>query len=186
MRSSILASLLVFAICQTKAIIPVSFPSEYIDFKIDSNYFSVNGIYVFKNKTGKEVNIHIQFPFGVNTALIDSIRVLNLKNMRNIHFRKNEQGISFYLELLPYDSVEYNIFYRQKLAIKNVYILTTTKSWGAPLENAVYNLTVNKSIKIISFSLAPDSSKTDLGNITYYWHKKNFLPQTDFDVEIDK
>jgi len=33
--------------------------------------------------------------------------------------------------------------------------------------------------------MEPDSSKSDLNNINYYWHKQNFLPQTDFEVIID-
>jgi hypothetical protein len=166
--------------------IPISFSSEYIDFSIDNEYFSINGIYTFNNKTNKEVNFKILFPFGISTSQIDSIRVIDLKNFQNILYRKNEFDISFFIALLPFDSVEYNIFYRQVLSKKNVYILTTTKVWNAPLENARYCLTVIDSIKVGSLSMNPDSIKSDKNITTYYWKKQNFMPQKDFEVVISK
>lgn len=186
MRILLLSGLFFLMLGSVDAQIPVAFPSEYIDFKIDSSYFSINGVYTFQNKTGKNVYFNIEFPFGVNTSLIDSIRVVNLKNLQPVHFKTNQQNISFYLNLLPHDTVQYNIFYRQQLAKVNTYILTTTKSWGLPLDNAVYSLTVHKNIKIKSISMEPDSSKYDLNNITYYWRKQNFTPQADFEVIIEK
>ena len=186
MRILILSGLFFLLVSRMNAQVPVAFPSEYIDFKIDSSYFTINGIYTFQNKTGKEVYFKIEFPFGVNTSLIDTIRVVNLKSLQPVHFKTNHQNISFYLNISPYDTVQYNIFYRQPSAIVNTYILTTTKSWGLPLDYAVYSLTANKSVKIKSFSMEPDSSKYDLNNITYYWRKQNFVPQADFEVIIGK
>jgi hypothetical protein len=186
MRVLFFTGIILFSICQTKAQKPVAFPSEYIDFRIDSNYFSINGIYTFRNKTNEIINTNIQFPFAVNTALIDSIRVINLKNLKTINYSEDEKSIFFNLYLSPHDSVQYNIYYRQKSDKKNTYILTTTQSWGAPLENAVYSLTADKRIKIISLSLKPDSSISDQFHTTYFWHKQNFSPQTDFEIIIDK
>jgi hypothetical protein len=186
MKGFFIAVKLILFVCQVKAQNQVTFPSEFIDFIIDNNYFSINGMYTFRNTIDEYTNANILFPFAVKTALIDSIRIINMKNLKTIVYKKHEQYISFNLQMAPYDTIEVNIFYRQQLASKNSYILTTTKSWGTPLENAVYSLTTNKSLKILSLSLEPDSSKTDLYTMTYFWHKKNFTPQTDFEVIIEK
>jgi len=186
MRVRILILCIIFFFYQAKAQKPIAFPSEFIDFRIDNQYFSINGIYTFVNRTNKYINNAISFPFAVKTALIDSIKIINLKNLKTVQFKKYEHDIYFDLQMLPYDTIEYNIFYRQALAKKNTYILTTTNTWGAPLKNAVYSLTTIKNIKIISFSYEPDSSKSDSIKTTYFWHKQNFLPQTEFEVIIEK
>jgi hypothetical protein len=49
---------------------PVSFPSEYIDFTIDNQYFSINGIYTFRNKTGETINHDILYPFATELSNI--------------------------------------------------------------------------------------------------------------------
>jgi len=177
---------LLISILQIEAQKHVSFSSEYIDFKIDDNYFSINGIYVFENNTGKHIHTDISFPFPVKTSLIDSIRIINMKNMQLVPYRKYEQNIIFNLSLSPFDTSEMNIYYRQPLAGKNSYILRSTKSWGTPLEKAVYTLTVIKNIKIISFSVEPDSSKTNSSDNTYYWTKFNYEPQSDFEIVMDR
>ncbi len=164
----------------------ISFTSEFIDFRIDQKYFSVNGIYTFVNKTKANSNTIIFYPFTVNSDSIDSIHVINLKNMNRVRYFKKERYISFNLKISSYDTVEYNIFYRQPLKIKNTYILTTTKYWGAPLDNAVYTLTADKNIKITSFSFEPDSSKSNLESTIWFWHKRNFQPEMDFVITIDQ
>jgi len=186
MRRLFFFGIIISFMIQVKAQIPISFTSEFIDFKIDSNYFSVNGIYAFRNMTGELTNSKISFPFAVNASFIDSIRVLNIKNFLSINYKIIEKGISFNLNMLPYDTLELNINYRQKLARENIYILTTTKTWGVPLEKAVYSLTTSKCFEILSFSIEPDSLKFDLYNKTYYWTKHNFMPQTDFVIYINK
>lgn len=179
-------SLLILPLFKANAQIPIAFPSEYIDFKIDSIYFSVNGIYTFKNKTDEYIRFNIIFPFSSNITIIDSITVFNLSKLKNVYFKKYDQNISFYIELFPFDSAYYNIFYRQKLAKKNTYILTTTKSWGEPFQTAVYSLTSDKNIKILSLSMKPDSVVSDTYNNTYYWNKRHFMPENDFEVIIDE
>jgi hypothetical protein len=186
MRGLLFAGIMTIGVCQVKPQPPVSFPSEFLDIKIDNNYFSINGIYTFRNNTDNPMNTNILFPVAVKTALIDSIRVINMRNLRRVVYKKHEQGISFNLQMSPCDTVEVNIFYRQQLAGKNLYILRTTESWGAPLEKAVYSLTTDKNLKITSFSLKPDTVNTGNGKKVYLWNKHNFSPQADFEVIIDK
>jgi hypothetical protein len=186
MKVIFFAWFLVFSLAPVKGQKPISFTSEYIDFKIDSMYFSINGIYVFRNNTGSTIIRNILFPFAVNTDLIDSIRIIDLDKLRAVQFMRNDKSISFNLQLSPHDTIEYNIFYRQKTASQNTYILTTTKSWGEPLEKAVYTLVINKYVKVSSFSFDPDTSHTDSLNSIYIWNENNFTPPVDFIVSIKK
>ena len=160
----------------------ISFPKEYIDFYLDSKYFSINGLYVFKNETNQYVKQSIDFPFATKVSSIDSIRVIDLKKIAILHFNRTNSGISFDINLLPKDTLLVNIFYRQPKEEFNTYILSTAKKWGKPFEYAAYSLSIDKNIKIDSLSYNPDSSLSIDDKVIFKWEKYNFLPEKEFVV----
>ena len=164
----------------------VLFFEEYIDFSIDSDYFCVNGIYSFQNRNTQDINQQIIFPFADEAKEIDSIRVINLYLDKKIDFSRINNFIRFTVYLPVNDTVDVNIFYRQKTSVENKYIITSTKSWGKPLEKAVYTLTTDKNIKIKSFSYFPDSVKEFEDKNLYIWEKHNFMPKEDFEIILDE
>lgn len=164
----------------------VSFFEEHIDFQIDSSYFTINGIYSFYNNSNGLVNQKIIFPFADKTTKIDSIRVLNLNTLKSTRFLRLDNAISFDLNIAAKDTVDINIFYRQRIAVENKYIITSTQSWGKPLEKAVYTLTTEVNQKIKSFSYEPDSSDSGHNKKIYFWRKNQFMPKLDFIVTLDK
>lgn len=164
----------------------VSFFEEHIDFGLDSNYFVINGIYSFHNNANREVAQQIIFPFADKTSTIDSIRITNLSTGRAVKFERLDQSLSFGFMLPANDTVDLNIFYRQKILAVNKYIITSTQLWGKPLETAVYTLTTEKNLKINSFSYVPDSIREINGRKLYSWEKHQFMPKLDFEITIDK
>ena len=162
----------------------LSFTSEYIDFNLDANYFTINGVYNFRNEAAKPINKKIAFPFAGSAAEVDSVRIVNLNTLENIPFKRNKELVFFYLLVPSDDSVAVNIFYGQHTAKTNRYILKTTKSWGKPLKEAVYNLTVNNELKVSKISMKPDSTNAGSVSMMYYWHKQNFEPFVDFEVTL--
>jgi hypothetical protein len=164
----------------------VLFFEEYIDFSIDSNYFSINGIYSFQNTNVRAVNQQIMFPFAEDASKIDSIRIINLYSGKNIDFIRRGNFIHFTVYLPVNDTVDVNIFYRQKTAAENKYIIRSTQSWGKPLQTAVYTLTAEKNIKIKSFSYSPDTVKESDDKILYTWKKYDFMPEYDFEIILDE
>ena len=163
----------------------VSFFEEHIDFILDANYFIVNGIYSFHNESNKVINQQILFPFADNTTTIDSIRIINLNTNRKVAFNRLEKSVQFSFSLPPNDTVDVNIFYRQKKSYQNKYIITSTQSWGKPLKTAVYTLTTEKELKIKSFTYQPDTLKNINNKKIYFWHKTEFMPQKDFEITLN-
>lgn len=169
-----------------QAIHHVSFFEEHIDFTLEAGYFVINGIYSFHNDAERDVNQQIVFPFADKTATIDSIRIVNLSTVSEIPFKRLENSVFFHFTVPPKDTVDVNIFYRQKISTINKYIITSTQSWGKPLEKAVYTLTTDKNFKIKSFTYVPDSiGKIGIKQL-YFWKKQNFMPKLDFEITIDK
>jgi hypothetical protein len=185
-KGFVFAGILTLSVWQAAAQKPVSFIAEYIDFKIENQYFSVSGLYVFMNRRDKPVHAGILFPFSLPAASIDSIGVVNLDEARNIAWKKRDRDILFNLSIDPVDTITVHLYYRQPMARKNSYVLTSTRSWGKPLEKAAYTLTTDKNLILHSFSLPPDSSVTDSVYKTYYWTKTDFDPTSDFEVTINR
>lgn len=164
----------------------VLFFKEHIDFYLDSNFFSINGIYSFYNNTNGIVNKKIIFPFADNVSRIDSIRIIDLNILKKLNYIKMENAIYFEISIMPKDTLDINIYYRQKKSIKNTYVLTTTQTWGKPLEEAIYTLTIPETLIVKSFSYKPDSMKFDEETILYTWKKQDFSPKLDFDIILNE
>jgi len=163
----------------------LSFYKEDLNFYINKNNFIVDGYYYLSNSDSSKVSQFIFYPFPTKPYFgnVDSISVFDDTFKKEISFikAKDNSGITFPLQMESYGFRKIKIIYRQQLK-NNIaeYILTTTKSWGKPLELANYKLFVSDKIKIDSLSYPADSSKFINNKHIYYWSKKNFLPQKDF------
>jgi len=155
----------------------MSFVEEYIDFEINAEQFVVNGVYLFRNNTDRDIIQKIIFPFGISTDSVTVNRVWDLTNGESIDYRILKESIAFSIKLSPRDSLSLHIVYNQPVKKENRYILRSTQAWGEALKVAVYSLLV-KDFSVEQFSYPPDSAKEN----RYYWHKKDFFPEEDFIV----
>ncbi|NBC84531.1 MAG: hypothetical protein GVY19_14280 [Bacteroidetes bacterium] len=158
----------------------LEFIGEKIDFAINSDRFSINGIYYFSNSSEQEIKQTILFPFSKNTDSVTVKRVYNLTYSENLSFQELENAVAFKILVLPKDTVKINITYSQNTVKENIYILKSTQTWGQALKRADYSLTFDTSIQIEKLSLKPDS----LENNVYYWKRKDFYPNENFRIWI--
>ena len=163
----------------------ISFFEEHIDFELDSAYFSINGIYSFYNPTDKEINQRIVFPVAVETTQVDSVSIINLNDLSQIQFQRLKKAITFFINTPPRDTTDVNIFYKQKTAKENTYIITSTQSWKQPLKKAVYTLITFLPVEEKYFSYPFLSKEIINGKILYRWEKSNFMPDKEFDVVVE-
>jgi hypothetical protein len=160
----------------------ISFFEEHIDFNLDSLYFSVNGVYSFCNREDEAVDQFLFFPFAEETVAIDSIRVVDLNKWMRIPFRRLDKMIAFSVHFLPRDTVNIHIFYRQKTASRNTYIITSTQSWKRALEKAVYTLTSSIPVDETQFSYPFLFKEKRDDRYFYSWEMTDFLPEKEFEV----
>lgn len=170
----------------TKAQTKISFFEEHIDFSLEDDYFTINGIFSFSNVNNKPETQQIIFPFASETNSIDSIRIIDLRTLSNVSFSKQKSSIFFKITVPANDTVDLNIFYRQRKSPTNKYIITSTQSWGKPLNKAVYSLSTGKELKIKSFSYQPDTVKITNNKKLYLWYKTDFMPQKDFEITLNE
>jgi len=159
-----------------------NFFKEDITFRIDGNFMDVEGYYWFANTSSASIKSEIYYPFAnYCNEDIDSIRIYNITAGINTNYRyDNIRGISFNLFITPYDTVIFQIGYRQKIVGDSaVYFLRTTQSWNKPLDQAEYKLLMPDSLFIRRFSYSPDKFYKIQGKKIYYWKMNNFMPEQD-------
>lgn len=163
---------------------PISFFEEHIDFKLDNSYFNINGIYSFSNSSKERITRQIIFPFACTINKIDSVKILDLNTLQMLPYKKMSNAVAFEISIPPKDTLDIHIFYRQKAGRKNTYILTSTQTWGKPLDYAYYTFCASKETVIDSFSYSPDAVKVVGNDKCYHWEKHDFLPTRNFEVFI--
>jgi len=185
LRTSVWWIILLLGILPVQAQEKISFFEEHIDFELDSAYFSINGIYSFHNPTDREINQRIVFPVAAEMIQVDSVNIINLNDMSRIQFQRLKKAFTFFINMPPRDTVDVNIFYRQKAAEKNTYIITSTQTWKQPLKKAVYTLLTSLPVDEKNFSY-PFISKEVINDKTLYrWEETNFMPDKEFDVAVE-
>lgn len=155
---------------------------EDVTFRLDGFFLNVEGYYWFLNHSSKPVHSNIFYPFpNYSGEKIDSIRLYNLSAGRETEFkRESKYGISFDLSIASFDTVLFQVGYRQELKGDSaVYILKTTQGWGQPIDRAEFRLVVPDSLIVKKFSYPPDKSYLIEKKKIYIWKMKDFMPVRD-------
>ena len=168
----------------------IQFYQEDIDFKIEENYFYVDGLYYFRNLSNKEINRRLFYPFPQDKVYgkVNSVFVINLQDsLMEVNLQNNLKGSSFTIHIEPDTTAIYRIGYRQELKeTKAEYILTTTQTWGIPFEQVNYTLEFPKEFSLDSISYMPDSLREESDKYILFWHKENFMPDKNFEINYKK
>ena len=168
----------------------LQFYQEDLDFKIEGNYFYVDGLYYFRNTSSKVITRRLIYPFPQDEAYgeVDSIFVINLQDSLNeMNVQNNIKGSSFTITIEPDTTAIYRICYRQELkGTKAEYILTTTQTWGSPFEQVNYTLEFPKEFSLDSISYMPDSLREEKEKYIFFWHKEDFMPNKNFEINYEK
>lgn len=165
----------------------ISFFAEDLKFDLNDDRFEVDGLYHFRNNTAEEIRQMLFYPFP-DTEVYGSISHVSIHpadDTTNMLSRQNEDGCLFKLKIPPNEEVVYRIGYRQQLkANKAKYIITSTQAWEAPFETAKFQLAFPKDLQTLTSSIPPDSIASGSENVTYFWNRKNFMPDRDFEFEF--
>lgn len=174
----------VFVIVNSLSAQRIDFYREKIEMKINKASFKITGTYYFANKDNKEHSLTIYYPFVIDnvTSFPDSISVVYLDGKEQ-EFIKRKNGISFTLYITENDTLIYKIHYRQKIISKKAeYILTTTKTWKEPFENAEYVITIPDQLDVEYIYPKPDIIEKGNDSIIYKSEKQNFMPDENLKV----
>ncbi len=168
----------------------LQFYQEDLDFRIEKNYFYVDGLYYFRNLSNRVIKRRLFYPFPQDNAYgkVDSIFVFNIQDsLREVNLRNNLKSSSFTIQIDPDTTTIYRIGYRQELKeTKAEYILSTTQTWGIPFTQVSYTLEFPKEFSLDSISYIPDSLREKSDKYIFFWYKENFMPDKNFEINYKK
>jgi hypothetical protein len=122
------------------------------------------------------------YPFPVDSSgeYPCFIEVKNARSGKAIEFGRQEQGIMFPVEARAGDTTAVTIVYKQRVK-KNSgrYILTTTGTWGRPLVDSRYSVSVPNNVTLNYMSYECDSVASAGDRLIYQFFKKKFMPDRD-------
>jgi hypothetical protein len=162
----------------------LQFYREDIVFKVSEGWVSTEAIYNFCNLGQNNIKTPLFYLFPDNTLeLIDSLVITDLKADTIIQYREGRSGVFFPVSVKSYGQAAYRVDFRQRLVEKHFkYILTSTETWGRPLEFANFELQVPVGLTIDSLSYPADTSFVKNNLQYFFWKKKDFMPERDFEV----
>ena len=159
--------------------VPYSFESESIVVTLDSARIAVEGEYTFRNITGEKVEAYLYYPFPLDSCdYPDEIVV------ENADFSFAPEGIRLSFPIEPEGRKCIKIRYVQRLKSTYArYILRSTRSWGRPLEEAYYSVSMPRIWRKIYISIPLDRVEVKGRRRIFFGKFSDFMPETDLIVK---
>lgn len=150
---------------------PLDFFRETIQITVKDSSCVLSGMYYFRNTGEAPIRRMMFYPFPVSEGFPypDSVEVVNLSNDEKTPFKKTEKGGYFPIKISSKDTTIYRIIYHQQTpSNKMEYILTTTKHWRKPFEQAEYVLKMPVKYELLFTSIKFDEEQ-DNGYKSILW-----------------
>jgi hypothetical protein len=168
---------------------PIDFYQEEITLAVNDSLAQITGIYHFRNNTEKNTPFTVAFPFYVDSAslyphwikafVVDGNDTTDLI----IKILSSRNAVALSVPMTPGKITTWHLDYAQKIRTPMArYILTTTGSWGKPLEQATYAFIVPATFDSVTTWPEADSVITEGNSNKHITHRTNFMPTTDMQV----
>jgi hypothetical protein len=158
---------------------PVHFAREEIEMRVFENRVEIMGNYHFQSATDKPLSAMMFYPFPLDAGhgFPDSVAVPGLA------FSRQDSGVSFGFAFRPRAEDSFQVFYRQPLSVKSArYIVTTTRQWNRPIDQARFRITVPASLTGVKLSYPHDRLERTDSTVTYSFARRRFFPSEDIVV----
>lgn len=142
----------------------------------------VTGVYFFTASDGSHRRQKVIYPVPLDSAAEYPFffSVHRSGKTGEVTFDRIATGITFGIDVPKGDTATITVIYRQRFSGNaGRYILTTTSSWGRPLENSRYTIRIPASTTLTYLSYECDTVFMAGKNLIYSFYKKRFMPDRD-------
>ncbi|MFH1532787.1 MAG: hypothetical protein ABIK09_18855 [Pseudomonadota bacterium] len=117
--------------------LPIRFREEMISVTVDPPWVSVDGLYIFENRTDGPHQATLFYPVPVDAAH----PLPETWDVKGARWRKAPKGILWRLQMEPRQELSVQVKYRQRCDVPEArYILTSTARWGDSLDKGAYEV----------------------------------------------
>ncbi len=149
---------------------------------VSSDTLQVKGEYFFGTGDTAVSGAPLYYPFPVDSfaAFPYFIDVRNSRTLKAMAFSRQERGITFSVDVKARDTTVVAVIYKQTVNNRcGRYILTTTGSWGRPLIDSRYTVSMPTTLTLAYMSYECDSVYPVGKRLIYSFFKKRFMPDRD-------
>jgi len=166
---------------------PVRFPRETLRFSLHDRAFDFSGLYFFDNPGAEEIRRAVFYPFVRSGSFPDSVEIVEISEGKDIPCRMGKSGVTFGIDIPPYTTQSYRISFHQGARGRSLeYILTTTASWGRPLDRMTVEIEVPALLKLRRILPEPQHAVEKRGETTYTIEHLHFMPDRNLVVEWER
>lgn len=162
-------------LCINKRNSSLNFISEEVDILIEEDHSLTYGKYYFRNSSLFTKRSKLRFPIKSEDY---SVRKVSYNN-EEIKFEKYSHGIEFEIFSKPFSVNILVVEYDEYKNSEYEYVLTTTRSWQEPLEEAIF--TVEFSDKVLFESCNYNFSQIEKNKM--HFREYNFYPSNNLIIK---
>jgi hypothetical protein len=166
---------------------PVSFYREYVIVETARGRTRVDGTYYFRSAADEPLEIAIHYPFPVDRHHLYPLRIgarqLVDGEWKPLGYTRSATGIDWSMAFEPREERAVRVEYVQEIRRNHaIYIVTTTKQWGRPIEVAEFEFRIPADLSDVQLSFEPDREEVRGDTTLYYMKRTDFLPDEDLTV----
>jgi len=167
----------------------VEFFKEEITMTVTDSTSSISGVYYFRNNTEKDKPFSVVFPFYVDAVshYPHEIRAYTVNDGDTLIIEparlEDRNVIRLRIPMKPKEVTIWHLDYSQRIDGSHArYILTSTRAWGKPLEQALYRFVIPTDFEIIDIWPKIDKARRVKPNLELWSEKTNFMPSRDMEI----
>ncbi len=166
---------------------PIRFYREYVRVEPSPGRTRVVGLYYFRNTSEEPVETGMVYPFPVDRHHMPPFRIRAWEKRGDtfglIGFVHGDDSIQWRTSFAPGEEKIVRIEYVQEIKRNHaVYIVTTTKAWGEPIELAEFEFRIPAGLDSVEFSFEPDHVESAGDTAVHFLKRTHFFPDSDLTV----
>lgn len=160
------------------------FAAEDVTIMLSPTRAKVEGVYRFRNPGEETQTLKLRYPFARGPALGEPENVVvRDAEGRDVPFSWKRRDVAFEVTVPPRGEAEVAVSYEQNLrGDEFTYVLTSTRRWRRPLENASFAVEVPSQLApvVSSYELRETASRE--GVVRYELRRDGFYPDVDLNL----
>jgi hypothetical protein len=166
----------------------VDFFKEEITMVVEDSTASIWGLYYFRNNGDFTGEFPVQFPFYIDSLSLfpDTIKAYMIASgdTTSLWFRRVKDTIVLRIPITNRGVTSWHLDYKQRLRdTRAVYIITSTASWGKPLEDATYRFIALAKYDSVETWPEPDTVIARGDYKEYLTRKSEFMPEKNMEIK---
>lgn len=160
------------------------FAAEDVAITLSPTRAKVEGVYRFRNPAEETQTLKLRYPFARGPALGEPENVVvRDAEGRDVPFSWKRRDVAFEVTVPPRGEAEVAVSYEQSCrGDEFTYVLTSTRRWRRPLENASFAVEVPPQLAPLRGSYDLEEVASRGGLIRYELRRDDFYPDVDLNL----